>query len=197
MLIELPYDRTRAVEYARRWALGRNPLFTDFTGRGGNCTNFISQCILCGTGVMDFTPTFGWYYRSVEDRAPAWSGVEQLYEFLTGTGDFESMLLVGPYATLATSRALVEVGDIVQLANTDGDFYHTLIISELRGNEILVCANSDNALDRPLSSYSFASLRVLHILGAMLDVPTEEVARDLFDGISLRSIEAIAQSVIE
>ena len=45
MLITLEYDRARAVEYARRWALARNPLFLDFTGLGGNCTNFVSQCI--------------------------------------------------------------------------------------------------------------------------------------------------------
>ena len=33
MLLELPYDRQRAVEYAQKWALDRNPLFLDFTGR--------------------------------------------------------------------------------------------------------------------------------------------------------------------
>ena len=33
------YDRAHAVAYARRWALSRNPLFYDFTGIGGDCTN--------------------------------------------------------------------------------------------------------------------------------------------------------------
>ena len=36
MLITLPYDRTRAVRYAERWALDRNPLFANFTGIGGD-----------------------------------------------------------------------------------------------------------------------------------------------------------------
>ena len=81
MLTDISYNREYAVAYARRWALMRNPLFIDFTGIGGNCTNFVSQCLLAGSSVMDFTPTFGWYYRSPEDRAPAWSGVEQLYDF--------------------------------------------------------------------------------------------------------------------
>ena len=36
MIVEKPYDRERAVEYARRWALSRNPLFIDFTGIGGD-----------------------------------------------------------------------------------------------------------------------------------------------------------------
>lgn len=58
------YDRAQAVAYARRWALSRNPLFYDFTGIGGDCTNFVSQCLLAGCCVMDYEPVFGWYYRS-------------------------------------------------------------------------------------------------------------------------------------
>ena len=71
-----PYDRQAAVRYASRWAYGRNPAYADFDALGGDCTNFASQCLYAGAGVMDFTPTFGWYYRSLRDRAPAWTGVE-------------------------------------------------------------------------------------------------------------------------
>ena len=56
------YDRRAAVLYAHRWAYGRNPAFYDYEGLGGDCTNFASQCIYAGSGVMNFTPTFGWYY---------------------------------------------------------------------------------------------------------------------------------------
>ena len=195
MLIRFPYDRQRAVEYARRWALDRNPLFTDFTGRGGNCTNFVSQCLLAGCSVMDLTPTFGWYYRSLDDRAPAWSGVEQLYDFLTGSGDFSGQLLEGPFGAVATSRAQVEIGDVVQLANSSGDFYHTLIISALEGNEIFVCANSDNALDRPLSSYPYASLRILHIMGCAIELPSDNAFEQLISGSAIISL-GVQESVI-
>jgi hypothetical protein len=88
MLIEKPYNRMRAVEYARTWALDRNPLFIDFTGIGGNCTNFVSQCVLAGSCVMNYTPDFGWYYVSAEDRAPAWSSVEYFFDFITQDPDF-------------------------------------------------------------------------------------------------------------
>ena len=84
MLLELPYDRQRAVEYAQKWALDRNPLFLDFTGKGGDCTNFVSQCIFAGCGVMNYTPTFGWYFISSDDRAPAWTGVDELYSSVWG-----------------------------------------------------------------------------------------------------------------
>lgn len=195
MLTDISYNREYAVAYARRWALMRNPLFIDFTGIGGNCTNFVSQCLLAGSSVMDFTPTFGWYYRSPEDRAPAWSGVEQLYDFLTGSGDFANMQPQGPYGMQAQNRNQVEVGDVVQLANSEGDFYHTLIISGFSGNDILVCAQSDDALDRPLSSYNYASLRIIHVMGVVLEVPNERAVQALYDGTSLFTVSASVQAV--
>ena len=194
MIFDIPYDRERAVEYARTWALARNPLFIDFTGGGGNCTNFVSQCLLAGGSVMDFTPTFGWYYRSPEDRAPAWSSVESIYDFLTDSGDFaDNPNKQGPYAVVATNRRQIEIGDVVQLANADGDFYHTLIISGFTNNDILVCAQSDDALDRPLSTYPYASLRILHILGIGVNIPRDNVFLPLLDGSDLRSV--VAQDV--
>lgn len=186
MLIELPYDRARAIEYAQKWALSRNPLFLDFTGQGGNCTNFVSQCVFAGCGVMNDTPTFGWYYRSPEDRAPAWTGVEAFHSFMTGAPDFAEVNGgTGPYATDARTARQIEIGDVIQLANESGDFYHTLIISGFTENDILVCAQSDDALNRPLSTYKFASLRILHILGARLEFDTDSVFQNLLNGTSL------------
>lgn len=170
MLFTKPYDAARAVEYARRWALSRNPLFVDFTGRGGNCTNYVSQCVLAGSCVMNRTPDYGWYYVSESDRAPAWSGVEYFYDFMTGAPIFsERNGGEGPYAA-EVPRRLARVGDAVQYANEEGDWYHTVIISAIENGEIYVCAQSDDALDRPLSSYSFASARFLHFLGVRFSV---------------------------
>lgn len=187
MLINIPYNRAHAVEYARKWALGRNPLFTDFTGRGGNCTNFVSQCIYAGCGVMNYTPTYGWYYISEEERAPAWSGVDEIYRFLVGIPEFsEANGGIGPYGAEAIRREEIEVGDVIQLANSRGEYYHTLIISGFDGGDILVCAHSDNALDRRLSTYNYASLRVIHIMGAVLEYYSEADYRALLDGVSIQ-----------
>ena len=186
MLVEIPYNRERAVEYARRWALSRNPLFIDFTGIGGNCTNFVSQCIFAGAPVMNYTETFGWYYISPTDRAPAWSGVDELYTFLIGAVDFrEANGGVGPYGIRATMPTEVQIGDVVQLRNSEGDFYHTLIISGFSNGDVLVCAQSNDALDRPLSSYSFAGLRVIHIEGVRLELDTETPFRNILEGAAI------------
>ena len=186
MLIELPYNRQRAVEYATRWALSRNPLFLDFTGMGGNCTNFVSQCLFAGCGVMNYTPTFGWFYRSPTDRAPAWTGVDELLSFLTGNPDFVAANGgVGPYASDARSAGQIELGDVIQLANENGSFYHTLIISGFTDSDILVCAHSDDARNRPLSTYTYASLRILHVEGARIDLALDAFYPSFLDGTDL------------
>ena len=58
----MEYNRANAVAYAKKWAYGRNPKYYDFSDLGGDCTNFASQCIYAGSGVMNYTPTYGWYY---------------------------------------------------------------------------------------------------------------------------------------
>ena len=180
MIATKQYDRGRAVEYAKKWALSRNDLFYDFTGGGGNCTNFASQCVLAGSLVMNPTEIFGWYYVSIDNRAPAWTGVEEFYNFMCGLGDFAPKSeRVGPFCT-EVERERAEVGDVVQLANPMGEFYHTLVVSGFsEDGDILVCAQSNDALDRPLSTYNYAVARFLHVEGVnveLYDRPEEYLA---------------------
>ena len=161
MILEKDYNRENAVAYARKYALVRNPIFYTFEGIGGNCTNFVSQCILAGSCVMNFTPTFGWYYLSINRRSASWTGVDFFYEFMVKNQG------VGPFGQ-EISLADAKIGDIIQLSNGQ-NFYHTLIITEITENEIFICANSVDSLDRPLSSYNYASLRVIKINGVRYD----------------------------
>ncbi|MBO5212004.1 MAG: amidase domain-containing protein [Clostridia bacterium] len=162
-MLEKEYLRERAVMYARKYAFMRNPLFYSFAGIGGNCTNFVSQCVLAGSCVMNFTAVYGWYYLSTTRRSASWTGVEYFYNFMTQNTD------VGPFGE-EVSIENAEIGDVIQLANEAGDFYHTLIISKIdESGEIYICANSNDALDRPLSEYNYFSLRVIHILGVRYD----------------------------
>ena len=186
MTVYKPYDRTRALEYARRFAFSRNPLFYNFTEIGGDCTNFVSQAILAGSCVMDYTPDFGWYYRSVEDRAPAWTGVEFFWEFMTEAPRFVAAGAdTGPFGREVSNTAELDVGDVVQLANNTGEFYHTLLVSGKRGEELLVAAHSIDAFDRPLSDYRYASARYLHILGVRINATIPDCYPALIAGESL------------
>lgn len=152
------YDRLEAVEYAKKWAFSRNPKFYDFSSIGGDCTNFASQCIYAGAKVMNYTPTFGWFYRSANDRTPSWTGVEYLYNFLVNNDG------VGPFAEEAPLDKL-EIGDIVQLGRATGDYYHSPVVVGFSRGQILVAAHSYDAYNKPLNSYSFAMARGIHILG--------------------------------
>ncbi len=154
---EIPYNRFASVAYARTWATSRNPAYYNFEEIGGDCTNFASQCIYAGARVMNYTPTFGWYYRSSYDRSPSWSGVEYLYNFLINNRS------VGPFAH-EVSAAEAQPGDIVQLGTADGHFYHSPVITAV-SPEILVAAHTFDALDRPLSTYVYDRVRFLHIDG--------------------------------
>lgn len=180
MLVTGSYERERARAYAERWAFDRNPLFTDFTGIGGNCTNFVSQCVYAGSCQMNFTPVFGWYYISADDRAPAFTGVEYFYNFITGNEG------VGPFGS-EVEEADLTVGDVVQLGREEGPFYHTLlVVGRSEEGELLVAAQSDDAYGRLLSTYTYARVRYLRIDGVRYSVGgVGDCYQPLLEGVEL------------
>ena len=135
-----PYDRRAAVLYAHRWAYGRNPAFYDYENLGGDCTNFASQCIYAGSGIMNFTPTFGWYYIDANQKAPAWTGVPYLHP-----------------------------GDLIQLSFNGTDFRHSPVVVSVghpvAPENVLIAAHSYDADNRPLSTYDYQGIRFLAIFG--------------------------------
>jgi hypothetical protein len=161
-----PYDRDAAVRYAHRWAYTRNPAFYDFSELGGDCTNFVSQCIYAGSGVMNFTPTYGWYYINAQNRAPAWTGVQYLHNFLLRSNDS-----IGPRAVLADLEDM-RPGDVIQLSFQGTEYQHTALVVAALGlkltNTVLVAAHSMDTDYRPLSTYDYKQLRCLHILGTTI-----------------------------
>ena len=169
MLGSLPYARSAAVAYAHKWAYGRNPAFYDYEKIGGDCTNFASQCIYAGSGIMNFTPTFGWYYLDANRKAPAWTGVPYLYQFLTRAGPS-----VGPAAREADIEALLP-GDILQLSFTGEGFQHSPVVvsvgSPATPENVLLAAHSYDADNRPLATYDYKKVRFLHITGVLRSLP--------------------------
>lgn len=154
-MTEYVLDLPNAVRYAETWALGRNPAWYDFDGLGGDCTNFISQCIYAAGAVMNDTKDTGWYYYSLNNRAAAWTGVEYFYRFMVNNRS------VGPFGR-EVPLADVQIGDVVQLGDETG-YYHSLLVVALENGQPLVAAHTHDALRRPLFSYMFDAARVLRI----------------------------------
>ena len=159
------YDRKAAVQYAHRWAYGRNPAYYDYETIGGDCTNFASQCVFAASQIMNFTPTFGWYYIDANQKAPAWTGVEYFWNFFT-----RKTFSIGPVGEVSALEQM-RPGDIVQLSFKDGSFQHSPVVVSVGAvptlENVLVAAHSYDADNRPLSTYEFRDIRFLHITGTV------------------------------
>ena len=149
----IEYDRSKAVDYARKWALDRNPQYTDYENYGGDCTNFISQCILY-SGLPSDTEGIDvlekWYWNNDKDRSPSWTSAESLYRYIINNHNKKQ----GIYAMEVKYNEL-EIGDIVQLV-TNGKAYHTMIITGVilyKGYivDYLIAQHTKDLLDYPLS----------------------------------------------
>jgi len=161
----IEYNRSSAVNYAKEWALKRNNKYYDFSNIGGDCTNFASQCLYSGAPVMNYTANFAWYYNSVNDRSPAWTGVEFFYNFLINNNvNNEIGNGYGPFAEETTLNK-TEVGDFIQLGNFN-NFFHTAIIVGYQNNGIpLIASHSRDVYNEPITIFNFYKYRCLHILG--------------------------------
>ena len=156
---EKKYNRKKVIQYAEKWAYDRNPKYYNFDKIGGDCTNFISQCIYAGCNVMNYKKTTGWYYKNTNDKSPSWTGVEYLYKFLVNNKG------VGPQGNDANEEN-IEIGDIAQLS-FDGNVYgHSLVIVNKEGNDldkIFIASHTFNSYNRKISSYKFEKIRFIHI----------------------------------
>ncbi len=162
-MILQPYDRQKAVDYAHQWAMSRNPAFFDFSELGGDCTNFASQCVYAGAGVMNFTREVGWFYINANDRTPSWTGVEFFYNFMVNNRGLGPVMREVPLL-------FIRPGDVIQLRfKTEGVFEHAPVVVSAgfppRPDNILVAAHSYDSDNRPLNTYEYNALRPLHVVG--------------------------------
>ena len=116
------FFRHRAVEYALRWALGRNPMFPDYSGHGhgGDCTNFVSQAMLAG----GWTTVTGWR----ADRTAWWFETERASHTWAAADPFAAFLRNSGRARVC-GRDELALADIVQIRNPDGALHHTMIVT--------------------------------------------------------------------
>ncbi|MBP3856956.1 MAG: amidase domain-containing protein [Ruminiclostridium sp.] len=158
MLETYSLDTGKMIDYAAKWAYSYNPDFYDFTELGGDCTNFISQCVYAGGAVMNYTPDTGWYYIALSERAAAWTGVEFFARFVLNNRG------AGPFGSLVRLREL-RAGDVVQLGDRSG-FYHSLLVTDILYGIPYVTAHTYNVYNKPLAAYSYENIRCIRLNGA-------------------------------
>lgn len=150
------YNRQKAIEYAKKWAYKRNPAYYNYDPIGGDCTNFVSQCIYAGSGVMNYSKIFGWYYINANNKSPSWTGVEFLYNFLINNKS------IGP---VGKNSKLVDIGDVVQLSFDGLKFEHSLMIVGIENGKILIASHTLDSYRKDLNSYQYKKSRFIHIKG--------------------------------
>ena len=156
------YNREKAVQYAKKWALDRNPKYYNFDPVGGDCTSFISQVLYAGSGIMNYGLN-GWYYKNGNDKSPSWSGVEYLHKFLVSNNG------IGPFGREVRIEK-IEKGDIIQLSFDQTRFHHSLVVVDILNNirslnNILISTHTEDSLNRRVSTYTFNRIRFIKIDG--------------------------------
>ena len=152
------YNRQKVYEYAKKWAYFRNPKYYNYDPVGGDCTNFVSQCIYAGINQMNYNKNNGWYYINGNDKSPSWTGVEFLYKFLTTNKG------LGPTG-IDTEIGNLEIGDVVQLSFDGRKFTHSLIVIQ-NGNSVsntLIAAHTYDVFGKSVTEYGYEKYRCIHI----------------------------------
>lgn len=166
------YDRQAAVEYAQRWVSEINSEWENYARYGGNCQNYVSQCLLAGGIPMDTTGSYVWKWygskpsesSSKTGRSASWSSVMAFLEYAkSNKGKGLSAQVAAPYYS-------GEKGDVIHMGTSE-DFRHSVVITEVvkdsAGNTIdyLISSNTANYKNFPASAYPYTNQILIKILG--------------------------------
>ena len=78
---EQDYDWQAALAYADEYAMDRNGAWTDYSSVGGNCQNYVSQCLLAGGIPMDISGSAVWkWYGSTPSKLRPGGGAFHLLD---------------------------------------------------------------------------------------------------------------------
>ncbi len=162
------YNRQGAVNYAVANAYNDVPGSSYFKYNGGDCTNFISQSLYNGGGMIQVGTQYwspsAWFYTgtSRSQYSYSWAGVQSFGNFMLSSGRAtEYKLAAGTY--IIPANVPVQVGDIVQIDGADGTapdgiWDHTTIIRDLdcianpAGFDAHLTYHQTNTADRTMSS---------------------------------------------
>lgn len=158
------YNRLKAVEYAQTWWNARNPNYYNFDSLGGDCTNFVCQCLVAGGIEMLINIYDGWFYKSLDYRSASFTGVNEFYNFAIANNNKSGV------KAKVCNISNVEIGDVIQLKQTPNGYNHTLIVTKVNNanivtnKDVFVTAHTNNCFNKCLMDYPYISYRCLKIV---------------------------------
>lgn len=167
------YSASKAAKYAVKYAKSYNK---EYNSHLKDCTNFVSQALKAGgismkkPSVMDrgITKTTSyWYSIRYEDwhtngyvynwfESSSWVGVDDLYKYCLNNG-----------ATIYIRNSLkslqndAKIGDIVQIKNSKGNWYHSIIITGGSKGNYKYCGHTSNRENYNLSNVGDGNFRII------------------------------------
>ncbi|WP_130864996.1 amidase domain-containing protein [Acidipropionibacterium timonense] len=140
--------RMAAAAYANKYWNSYNRGYRDFSSNsyGGDCTNFVSQCMRAGgwsdTGsLLDRTNDKAWFYWKVT-QSYSWVNV----------GIFRSFSIKHGRSKLAQNVTQMWHGNVIQVA-VNGTWYHSTIVTGRSNNLPLLTYHTNNVHNRPFYSF--------------------------------------------
>ncbi|APM39703.1 amidase domain-containing protein [Clostridium kluyveri] len=142
----LSYSRIEAVNYALNYAKSPNPAYKYFPvqgDNGGDCTNFISQCLKAGGAPMVSSHKNQWWYSGPK-WSVSWTVAGSLYWYLKINADEQ---LYGAKGTEVDYVSMLDVGDIIFYKNKRGRIQHSAIITSFDKDYPLISQHTPNHLN--------------------------------------------------
>ena len=171
------YDRDSAVAYAMKWvgkteAIRNSDEWTTYDFYGGNCNNFVSQCIYAGGIPMDTSGDYIWKWygdtpdstSAKEGRSPSWTGVGRFYDYCQNNEGY------GMSADVGKNLYSGNKGDVI-IMGSGVDWSHVVLITNVvedeKGNVVdyLINSNTSDRINYPLSAYGHIKLELIRIHG--------------------------------
>lgn len=140
------YLRVNAINYAKKYALTPNELYKYFkliNDTGGDCTNFISQCLYAGGAPMVYNNKNSWWYKN-STCSSSWSVAHELYWLLKINKQDN---LQGPKGFEVTSLNSLKLGDLIFFENRKRVIFHASIITDFFNGIPLISQHTTDALN--------------------------------------------------
>lgn len=169
------YSAKEAVKFANKYwdNISKVKNYFDYTNQGGDCTNFLSHCLMKGR----WTQNNSWFFISDGSsgndmkkykRSPSWTKAKEFYNYITATGSMYKNSNGNKRVTAIFSNLLVpkasdkstkwtafydkvkklELGDIVQLGDggKTATITHSMIVTTVRSKTPYVKVTYRNAI---------------------------------------------------
>ena len=144
------YARATAQSYAIAHVNSPSSNYPDYSNNGGDCTNFVNQCLEAGgwpqtSTSISRTSNQAWYHPKGSTAMPATSTRSASW---TAAGSLFNFLIASPRVIPSTYPvSSMDIADVIQLSTTANDVHHSMIVTTrtVSGSTVTIKVHYRNA----------------------------------------------------